>query len=401
MDPYTRLEIIKEFAWEIVTEKDLLTLFETMETPIAYDGFEPSGPAHIPFAIYRTLLTGYLLRAGFHVKYLLADSFAWINHKLGGDIDKIRETARYYIEVWRKAGEVLGVPFEKVEIVWHKDLFDDPEYWRKVLLVAKSHTLARTRRALTIAGRVAGERQEVAIYFYPSMQAADVFHLPVDTPQMGIDQRKVNMLVRDVAWKNIDIGGKRERLYKVVGYDRGVEGKPVPIHHRLLPSLLPPPTQLPGYDEDMRLDFLIATKMSKSRPETTITVHDTRSKIRKKIRKAFCPPKSVIEHTVYRERDGKREEMTIRLENPVLVYIKEIVFRTRGEITVKTRNGENKYTSFADLVRDYDEGLIHPLDLKNALAEELDRLIAPIREYFEKGPGRKLYEAIVSAQITR
>ncbi len=401
MDPETRLAIIKEFAWEIVTERDLRTLFETREHPVAYDGFEPSGLAHIPFAIYRTILTGYLLRAGFHVKYLLADTFAWINHKLGGDIEKIRGAAQYYIEVWRRAGEVLGVPFDRVEVVWHKDLFDDPEYWRKVLLVAKAHTLNRTRRALTIAGRVAGERQEVAIYFYPSMQAADVFHLPVDSPQMGIDQRKVNMLVRDVAWKNIEVGGEKKRLYKVIGYEGGVDGKPVPIHHRLLPSLLPPPTELPGYDEDIRIDFLIARKMSKSRPETTITVHDSRKKIFRKLRKAYCPPKSVAEHVVRRTIDGKTEEYTLHVENPVLVYIKEIVFRTRKEFTVKTRSGEETYTSYSDLVKDYDEGRIHPLDLKNALAEELDKIIAPIREYFETGPGRKLYETIKNAQITR
>ncbi len=402
MDVETRLALIKEFAREIVTENDLRILLETKETPVAYDGFEPSGLAHLPIAIYRTILTGYLIKAGFHVKYLLADDYAWINNKLGGDLEKIRLAGQYFIEVWKKAGEVLGVPFDKIEIVWHMDFFSDPEYWRKVILIAKAHSLKRTKRALTIAGRIAAEERETAIFFYPSMQAADIFHLPVDVPQLGIDQRKVNMLARDIAEKTIVLSGQRYKMYKLLNYENyGVNGKPVAVHHKLLPALTPPPTELPGYDEDIKKDFLIATKMSKSKPETTILIHDSKKKIVKKLRKAFCPPKSVINYKVVRRVEGQVEEYEIELENPVLIYVKEIIFRVQKQFTVKTKEGENTYTDFSDLVKDYDEGKIHPLDLKMALAEELDKIIAPIREHFETGPGKRLYEQVKSFQITR
>ena len=33
---------------------------------------------------------------------------------------------------------------------------------------------------------------------YPLMQAADIIELGVDIAQLGIDQRKVNMLARDI-----------------------------------------------------------------------------------------------------------------------------------------------------------------------------------------------------------
>jgi len=41
----------------------------------------------------------------------------------------------------------------KVEVVWHKEIFDDPEYWKKVILIAKKASVKRTLKALTVAGR--------------------------------------------------------------------------------------------------------------------------------------------------------------------------------------------------------------------------------------------------------
>lgn len=43
MDIQTRLEIIKSVGEEIVTEEELKQILETKQTPVAYDGFEPSG----------------------------------------------------------------------------------------------------------------------------------------------------------------------------------------------------------------------------------------------------------------------------------------------------------------------------------------------------------------------
>ena len=45
MDIGERMRLIKEVGEEILTEEELKTLLETKDRPIAYDGFEPSGPA--------------------------------------------------------------------------------------------------------------------------------------------------------------------------------------------------------------------------------------------------------------------------------------------------------------------------------------------------------------------
>ena len=54
------------------------------------------------------------------------------------------------------------------------------------------HTYIRTY----IAGREESSEMPAAQIFYPCMQCADVFFLKADICQLGMDQRKVNMLAR-------------------------------------------------------------------------------------------------------------------------------------------------------------------------------------------------------------
>jgi tyrosyl-tRNA synthetase len=362
MDLETRLALIKGVGEEIVTEEELRTLLETKERPVAYDGFEPSGIAHLPIGVFRPLLIKDLIKAKVHFKLLIADSFAWINNKLGGDLEQIRNCGRYFIEVWKAA----GVDMDKVEVVWHKQHFDNPEYWKKVILIAKEHTLARTLRALTIAGRIGSESNPAAFTFYPSMQCADIFQLQCDICQLGLDQRKVNMLAREIGPK--------------IGY-----WKPVVIGHHMLLSLQGP-GEAEGYDELAAYDRAISSKMSKSKPETSIFVHDSREQIFRKIHAAYCPEK-VVE------------------DNPILDYSKHIIFRAFKSLLIERPakyGGNLELYSYNELERVYRSGELHPLDLKLAVANYLDKLIAPIREHFEKDKkARELYEFVSELEITR
>lgn len=359
MDVEEKVQLVKSCAAEIVTEKELRELFEVNDRPIAYDGFEPSGLAHLPVAVYRPIILEKLMRAGIRFKILLADSFAWINNKLGGDIERIRDAGRYFMEVWKAA----GVDFTKVEVVWHKDHFDDPEYWKKVIMIAKNVTVSRAMRALTIAGRKESASNPAAFLFYPVMQCADIFQLGVDICQLGIDQRKVNMLAREVAPL---FGGR----------------KPIAVHHPLLLGLRPGGRE--GFDEDERIDFMISSKMSKSVPESAIFVHDSREDVWRKIRGAFCPPRVV---------EG----------NPVMDLMEKIVFEKYKEVTIERKGKEAvTFTSYSELREAYLKGEIHPLDLKEATARYLDEIIDPIRRHFEEDRrAREIYERVQSAEITR
>src|SRR3989338_5004696 len=270
MDIEKKLELIKGVGEEVITEHELRLLLEAKQHPVAYDGFEPSGLAHIPFGVFRPLLLKDLLKAGVHFKLWLADSFAWINNKMAGDLEKIQQTGEYFIEVWKAAGMKQG---KNLQFLWATDAMSDKEYWKKVILIAKNTTVSRATRALTIMGRKEGELTETAQYFYPMMQTADIFHLKADICQLGLDQRRANMIAREIGPK--------------LGW-----WKPVVVSHHMLMGL--EGTKQPeGFEENKKMDVEISSKMSKSKPSTVILVHDSKEEIRKKISRAFCPEKQL------------------------------------------------------------------------------------------------------------
>jgi len=354
--------ILRPPTEEVITVEDLRALLEVNEHPVAYDGFEPSGLAHLPFGILRPIKLQDMLEAGCRFKLLLADWHAMINNKMGGDLEKIKKVGEYLLEVWKAA----GIDLSKVEVVWASDLAADPEYWKIVINVAKSVTIKRILRALPIMGRIVGELEEAAQIFYPAMQVADIFYMKIDICQLGLDQRRANILARELAPK---LGFK----------------KPVAVHHHMLMGLQGP-SKAKGFEEDAKMDLQIASKMSKSIPETSIFVHDDSETIRKKIQKAYCPPKTI---------EG----------NPILDYAKHIIFRKLDKLHIERPSkygGPIDYYSYEELEKDYLEGKLHPADLKQGVAEALDKLIAPIREHFEKDPrARELYEFVKGQEITR
>ncbi|HZW84673.1 MAG TPA: tyrosine--tRNA ligase, partial [Nitrososphaerales archaeon] len=237
MDVETRLDYIRRVGEEIITEKELRTLLETNDHPTAYDGFEPSGLAHLPFGVLRPILIDDMLKAGVRMKLWIADWFGWVNNKMGGDLEKIQEVGRYFVEVWRAA----GVDMSKVEVLWTSEAAKNEEYWKRVITVAQNSTLARTQRALTIMGRTSKDALQTAQLFYPMMQVADIFWLDVDICQLGLDQRRANILAREVA-------------------DRMKWKKPVAVHHHMLIGLQGK-KEAEGFDEDGNVDAEIASKM--------------------------------------------------------------------------------------------------------------------------------------------
>ena len=362
MDTETRLSYIKRVGEEIITETELRTLLETNDHPTAYDGFEPSGLAHLPFGVLRPILVEDMLRAGVRMKLWIADWFAWVNNKMGSDLEKIQEVGRYFVEVWKAA----GVDMTKVEVLWTSDAARKEEYWKKVITVAQNSTLARAQRALTIAGRTTKDSVQTAQLFYPMMQVADIFWLDVDICQLGLDQRRANILAREIAeklkWK-----------------------KPVAVHHHMLIGLQGR-KEPEGFDENGATDAEISSKMSKSKPETSIFVHDSADVIMDKVNSAYCPPK-VLEG------------------NALIEYSRYIIFRKRESLRVERPEkygGNVEFFSAGELEKAYSSGVLHPADLKKGVGEALNEIISPIREHFVKDPqARRLYEAVKTAEPTR
>ncbi|MEM7821243.1 MAG: tyrosine--tRNA ligase [Candidatus Aenigmatarchaeota archaeon] len=315
--------------------------------------------AHLGSGLLRAIKLQDLLDAGIRFKFLVADWFAWINNKMGGDLEKIKNTGKYLIEAWKACGADL----KKAEIVWTSDVVKDPEYWKKVISIAKATTIERMIRCSTIMGRREAEMQYTAQLFYPAMQAADPFYLEVDICQLGMDQRKATILSHELGPK--------------LGW-----WSPVCVHHHLLIGLQGP-TRMGKFEENISLDIQISSKMAKSIPKTCIFIHDTPEEIRKKILGAFCPEKEIK-------------------NNPILEICKYIIFRKKKTIEIERRIGTIEFHSYEELEKSFRAGELHPLDLKNTVAEEIIKILDPVRRYFEKNrEAKELLEFVRAQQITR
>ena len=358
MDLESRLELIKEVGEEIITVEELRELLQTKEHAITYDGFEPSGRVHIAQGILRAINVNKMIKAGCKFKMLVADWHAWANNKMGGDLEKIQLVGKFLIEVWKKT----GMDLKNIKFVWASDFVEDEEYWKKVMQVARNSTVQRILRCSQIMGRSEKETLSAAQVLYPCMQCADIFHLKADITQLGMDQRKVNVLAREIGPK--------------IGF-----WKPVVVSHHMLLGLIQPPP----LTED-KVERTIQMKMSKRNPDSAIFMTDSKEEINRKIRKSYCPEKIVK-------------------ENPILEYCKYIIFEKFKKLNIERPakfGGNLEITSYEELEKLYREGKIHPLDLKSGVAEAIDKLIQPVREHFEKnGKARELLELVKSAKITR
>lgn len=360
MNTSEKLKLVQEVGEEIISLDELKNLLESGKPLVTYDGFEPSGRIHIAQGLLRAININKMIDAGFTFKMLVADWHAWANHKMGGDLERIQNVGKYFIEVWR----ACGLKLDHVQFVWASDMVKNPEYWKLLMQIATKNNLPRILRTIEIMGRSDTDSLTASQVIYPLMQCTDIFMLEARVTQLGLDQRKVNMLAREV------------------GPELGL-WKPIVISHHMLLGLLPPEDKK---ESENAVDRAIRMKMSKSIPDSAIFMTDTYEDIKRKISKAWCP-------------EG------IAKENPVLEYCKYIIFAKENKIEIKRDQrfgGDVSYNSYEDLEKAYVSKELFPLDLKNALVEYLNKYLEPVRKHFEEdSEARRLKELVESYKTTR
>lgn len=340
MDIETRLDIIKsEPTEEIITPDLLRKILETNSRPRHYIGYEISGIPHIGSLLLSGKKINDMERAEVKTQILLADWHTVANNKLGGDWEKIKKAASFYKMFFKEV-------CPKTSIIIGSDLYhNNDEYWNLVMRLAAKVTMARATRTLIIEGRSEKETLRVSQYIYPIMQAVDIHALGVEIPHAGMDQRKVHVLAKELF------------------ADNGL-GDIAAVHHHLLPSLLEPP-RAEGAEKE---EVVAAMKMSKSKPNSSISIFATDEEIYKALRGAWCPEGAV---------QG----------NPVLEMCRYLIFPAGGGLAVERKKeygGDVDYMTYADLEKDYREGRLHPLDLKAGVAKSLSAMIRPIRSKFSR-----------------
>ena len=94
-----KYNLIRSVGEECVTEKELRNLVEKKPNFRLYDGFEPSGRMHIAQGVFKAMNVNKCTKAGGVFVFWVADWFALMNDKMGGDLEKIKTVGRYLIEV--------------------------------------------------------------------------------------------------------------------------------------------------------------------------------------------------------------------------------------------------------------------------------------------------------------
>jgi len=180
------------------------------------------------------------------------------------------------------------------------------------------------------------EAPPLSSQIYPLMQSLDEQYLGVDAQFGGVDQRKIFTLAVEALPR--------------IGFEKRA--------HLMNPLI-------PGLQE--------GGKMSSSDPDSKIDLLDQPDVVKRKLKKAFCPPKQV---------EG----------NGVLAFVQYVLLPASAlkndgtpKFVVPRRDAETlTYTSIADMHKDYLEDVLQPQSLKPAVTDALLEILAPIRKTFDE-----------------
>jgi tyrosyl-tRNA synthetase len=332
MDIEERLKLIKRNTEEIISEEELLNVLKK-KSPVVYWGTAPTGKPHVGY-FFPMLKIADFLKAGFKVKILLADIHAALDNTPWNILDKRYE---YYSKVIPLMIEALGVDSKNISFVKGSDFQLKSEYMFEILQLASYVSVRDANKAASEVVKQ-GDNPSLSGLVYPLMQALDEQYLQVDAQLGGTDQRKIMVLAR--------------QLLPKLNYSSRVE-----VMHPLIPSL-------------------IGGKMSSSVEKGKIDLMDGEEEVIKKINGADCVA-----------GDSNNGIMSF------LKFVLMVIKKDKNEKFVIERDkkfgGNLEYFNYEDIEKDFKNKKLHPLDLKLAIAKELNILLTPFRK------NKKLLEKIV------
>lgn len=338
MENDEKLMLIQRNTQEIIGVDELRSVIEKKKTPVVYLGTSVTGTPHIGYFVWATKLADFI-KAGFKVKVLLAD--------IHGSLDKtpwelLEKRYEYYQLAIPALFEAIGADVKKVEIVKGSEFQLKKEYMFDLL---KLSTFASVHDATKAASEVVkmGESPKLSGLIYPLMQALDEEYLGVDVQYGGVDQRKILVFAREFMPK--------------LGYKPRVE-----VMTPLIPGLT------------------ASGKMSSSEKGSKIDLLDDEKSVYDKIGSAYCEVGKVegngvlafLKYVIMVHKQDKKEEFVI--DRPE---------KFGGRLTFK---------NYFDIETAYVQQKVHPMDLKKAVAKEINVLLTPIREKV-KGKDKLLKEA--------
>ncbi len=325
MDINERFNLVKRNTAEIISEEELKNLLKTKKKPVVYWGTAPTGKPHIAYFLPALKIADFL-KAGFKVKILLADLHAALDNTPWKVLERRYD---YYSKIIPLMIKAIGVDTKDLEFVKGSDFQLKPEYMYDVLEMSSSVSVHDAHKAASEVVKL-GDNPRLSGLIYPIMQAVDEEYLEVDVQLGGTDQRKIMVLARE----NLPKLGCRKR---------------VEVLNPLVPGLL-------------------GKKMSASDVKSKVDLLDDEKAVNEKIKNAFCEAGNID-------------------DNGVLAFIKYVIMTIKNDkkqvFTIERPSkfgGNISFKSYEELEKAFKDKKIHPLDLKSALAKEINSLLIPIRK---------------------
>src|SRR3989338_350881 len=318
------LELIKRNTQEIITEEELEAVLKKKSKSV-YLGTAITGSPHVAYFVWVLKLADFL-RAGFKVKLLLADLHGALDGTPWELLDKRYE---YYSTVIPLMFKSIGVSIINFEIVKGSSFQLEKDYVLDVLKTATKVSINDCKKAAAEVVKF-GDNPKLAGLIYPIMQMLDEEYLSVDIQYGGLDQRKILMFARE-------------------------------NHHNLgyKPRVAVMTPMLPG---------LTGKKMSASIPKSKIDLLDNEDEVNLKIKNADCVA-GVVE------------------DNGLLAFLKHVIMVIKQDnkekfviVRPEKYGGNLEYSDYDEIEKDFISEKLHSLDLKNALAREINDLLKPMRE---------------------
>jgi len=321
-----KIGLVKRNLQEIIGEEDLDKQLKGSKKFSVYWGTMPTGS--VSFAYFFPMMKiADFLRAGIKVKILLADLHAALDSVPWEILEK---RTKYYERAITLILQTLNVDLKKLEFVKGSKIQLNKDYLNDLLKLSTLTTINEAKHSAAEAVKSAsGENVKLSGLIYPLMQALDEEYLKVDAQFAGLDQRKILVYARDFLPK--------------IGYKRRIE-------------IMTP-----------MIRGLVGEKMSSSVASSKIDLLDDEESVKRKVNNADC--------VAGNSNNGLMD---------LLKYLIFVLKEDRKEALIIERpekyGGNLIYKSFADLEKDFVDKKLHPLDLKNAVAKEVNLLLKKFRE---------------------
>ncbi|KXS96097.1 hypothetical protein AC578_7778 [Pseudocercospora eumusae] len=331
-----KFALIKNNLQEVLNPEIIEEVLKKNERPLRiYWGTATTGKPHCGYFVPMLKIAEFLA-AGCEVKVLLADVHGFLDN-LKAPIELVNFRADYYRHCITAALKAVNIDVSRLKFVlgssYQTTGDSGARYFMDLLRLSTSVSGHDASKAGSEVVKQV-EAPPLSSQIYPLMQALDEEYLGVDAQFGGVDQRKIFTLAVEALPR--------------VGFAKRA--------HLMNPLI-------PGLQE--------GGKMSSSDPDSKIDLIDQPEVVKKKLKKAFCPPKQV-------EGNG-----VLSFVEYVLLPASALKNNGTPKFVVPRRDAEPlEYANIKQMHDDYLADVLQPQSLKPAVTEALLEILEPIQKDF-------------------